>query len=82
MRACGESAWRRGPSASEGRSGNRLVDDGGTLPGSVCSRPFGITPRVPMMASGTIDRPASIARRELPALKRATWRSGLRVPSA
>ena len=38
--------------------------------------------RVPMTASGTTGSPASIASRKLPALKRATWPSGLRVPSA
>src|SRR5262249_48402319 len=53
-----------------------------TSPGSVCSRFFGITWRVPMMASGTTGRPASIASRKLPPLKRATCPSGLRDPSA
>ena len=61
---------------------NRIVDDQPTSAGSVRSRPFGITARVPMMATGTIGSCASIARRKLPALKRATRPSALLVPSA
>ena len=53
-----------------------------TSAGSVRSRPFGITWRVPITASGTIGRPAWIASRKLPALNRATRPSQLRVPSA
>ena len=53
-----------------------------TSAGSVRSRPFGITARVPMTATGTTGSCASIASRKLPALNRATWPSGLRVPSA
>ena len=53
-----------------------------TSAGSVRRRPFGITWRVPMTASGTIGSAASIASRKLPALKRDTRPSQLRVPSA
>ena len=41
-----------------------------------------MTLRVPMTASGTIGKPASIANIKLPALKRAVCPSELRVPSA
>ena len=54
-----------------------------TSAGSVRSRPFRHHGRrVPMIATGTIGSPASIASRKLPALNRATCPSGLRVPSA
>ena len=67
----------------ERRRLNRIVDDRASpRAGSVRSRPFGITWRVPITATGTIGRPASMASRKLPALNRATWPSGLRVPSA
>src|SRR5438309_11259443 len=53
-----------------------------TLAGSVRKRPFGITPRVPTTASGTMGSPAWIASMKLPPLNLATCPSQLRVPSA
>ena len=52
-----------------------------TKPGQVVSCPFRITRRLPSIATGTIGRPASIASRKMPPLKRATRPSRLRVPS-
>ena len=52
-----------------------------TCAGSVRKRFLGMTLRVPMTDRGTTGSPASIASRKLPALKRATRPSGLRVPS-
>ena len=75
--------WRRAASALRARAVEwDRARSAPRRPATVRSRPFGITCRVPITASGTIGSPASIASRKLPPLKRPTRPSGLRVPSA
>ena len=52
-----------------------------TWPGDVISWPLRITKRLPSTATGTTGRPASIAIMKVPARKRASEPSRLRVPS-